>query len=100
MRLFKQRKPATEKKNRKTELMKKRRQDKVAENLYKGWNALERHNVKTGLSLYLHAVTIYEGNFKAVEVELTAAKRKGFLPTNFKIPANKRELGKTLKKLK
>lgn len=100
MRQFKPKKTVLEKKNRLKEVAEKRRSEKVSENLFKGWDALERGNIKAGLSLYLHAVTIYGGNFNAVKIELNAAKRKGLLPAGFTMPTNKKQLASILKKLK
>lgn len=78
MRQFKPKKTVLEKKNRLKEVAEKRRSEKVSENPFKGWDALERGNIKAGLSLYLHAVTIYRGNFNAVKIELNAAKQRAF----------------------
>ena len=79
--------------------MKKRAQEKAAENLFKGWNALKKGNIKAGLSLYPHAATIYKGSFRAMKVELATAKRKGLLPAGFNMPANAKQLESILKKI-
>ena len=100
MRQFKQKKTVLGKNNRLKKVEEKRRSEKVSENLFKAWGALERGNIKAGLSLYLQAATIYRGNFKVVQVELATAKIKGFLPTGFKIPANAKSLERILEKLK
>ncbi len=80
-------------------IMKTRNAEKAAENLFSGWSAMEKGNIKSGLSLYLHATTLYGAKFNAVIIELDAAKRKGFLPPNFPIPRNAKELEKLLKQL-
>ena len=75
--------------------MQTRKSEKAAENLFKAWTALEQGKLKTGLSLYLHAVRTYGAKFKAVETELKAAKRRGILPAGFAVPKNPAQLEKT-----
>lgn len=80
-------------------IMQTRRAEKAAENLFRGWSALEKGNAKTGLSFYLQAVKFYGAKFNAVQLELNAAKQKGFLPSDFPIPKNAEQLKEILKNL-
>lgn len=90
-------KPKRSEKTRKIKsIMQTRRAEKAAEMLDTGWNAIEKGNAKKGLSCFHHATTVYGAPFNAIKIELTAAKRRGFLPTGFKIPENAEELAKLI----
>jgi len=92
-------KPGQKKNPSMKKIMQARRAEKAAENLFRGWSALEKGNAKTGLGFYLQAARFYGAKFKAVAAELNAAKKRGLLPTDFRVPANAQGLERMLRKL-
>lgn len=96
---MKPRKPEPKKRSEIRQIMKMRSSEKAAENLFRGWNALEKGDLKKGLSHYLRAITLYGVKFNAVANELSQAKQRGFLPPGFPMPRNSKELEVLLRKL-